>query len=289
MEFAVPLILLAYIYYLRYVADRRTESEKEEEKLSQNITLYKSGDVVKAFAVFDKRITANPKSSVSYLYRGLCFKQLGDNENALKDFHTGISYDNTNSDLFTELGKLQRENNQIEDALLSFTTAIRISRGRESKPYHERAITLQILNRYAEAEIDFEAENFLHQQDAIESKNTIEIVTAPLLNVKLLLNSVLVFLTSAILILSVKTASSIHLPYLSAVVMSAALGFFEPQKGWILAILQCIILFLAYMYVVERPTSQGRAELEYFSLYGAIALTFMSGFLGAFLKKAISS
>ena len=131
MEFPILLIFFAYIYYLRHVADQRTESKKEEERLSRSIEIYKSGDVPKAFEIFDKRIVANQKSSVSYLYRGLCFKELGNNNNnkALNDFQTGNNYDNTNPDLFTELRKLQRENGQLQDALHSFSTAIRISCG----------------------------------------------------------------------------------------------------------------------------------------------------------------
>jgi tetratricopeptide (TPR) repeat protein len=289
MEFPVLLVFFAYIYYLRYIADRRTESEKEEARLCQNIELYKSGDITMAFEIFSSRIAANPQSSISYLYRGLCFKHLGDNGRALKDFRTGISYDNTNPDLLTELGKLQRESDKMEDALHSFSTAIRISRGQGPEPYHERGITLQMLNRRAEAEIDFNTENFIRQQRALEIKNATETDKSPLMDLKLLLNSLLVILTSVILILSVKTASSIHLPYLTAVMMSVALGFVEPRRGWILAILQCIIFFIGYMYVIERPVSQGRAELEYFSLYGAIALTFTSSFLGAFLKRALMS
>ena len=289
MEFPILLLFFACIYYLRYIADRRTESEKEADRLFQNIELYKSGNVLKAFEKFDSRIAVNPHSSVSYLYRGLCFKQLGNIESAWKDFQAGISYDNTSFDLYTELGKLQREHGRIEDSLYSFETAIRVSRGQEPEPYHERGIALQMLNRGAEAKIEFDTENFIRQQRSLEERNMIGTTKSPLLDLKLLLNSLLVMITSVILILSIKTASSIHLPYLTAVVMSMSIGFVEPNRGWILAILQCIILFTGYMYFIEKPTSQGRAELEYFSLYGAFGLTFTSSFLGAFLKKAIIS
>jgi tetratricopeptide (TPR) repeat protein len=289
MEFPILIAFFAFIFYLRYVPDKRSESEKEEDRLSENIALYRSGDLSKAFETFDQRIKQYPQSSISYLYRGLCYKQMGNLTLAAKDFLTGISYDNTFANLYTELGKLQRETGQLADALNSFTTAIRVSRGEAPEPYHQRGLTLQLLGRSPEADIDFATEEFLEQQEAREKPNQTETNRPPWFDRKLLLNIMLVFVWSALLIVTIKTAASIHLPYLTAVVLSVALGFAEPDRGWILATTQCITLLVVYMYVMDRPASQARTELEYFMLFGAIGLTFMTSFLGAFLKKAINS
>ncbi|WAC13557.1 tetratricopeptide repeat protein [Dyadobacter pollutisoli] len=288
MEFPILIVFFAIIFYLRYATDKRSVSEKEAERLSENIAIYRSGNLSRAFEAFDQRIASYPQSSISYLYRGLCYKQMGNSNEAAKDFLTGITYDNTFADLYTELGKLQRESNQLQEAFNTFSTAIRVSLGQAPEPYHERGLTLQLLDRHAEADIDFGTEEFIVQQEAREKLSETKTVRSPWFDRKLRLNTLLVFLWSALLIISIKTASSIHLPYLTAVALSAALGYVEPDRGWILAVIQCLTLLLAYIYFVDRPVSQARSELEYFSLFGAIGLTFIASFLGAFLKKAIS-
>lgn len=289
MEFPILIVFFAYIYYLRYIADKRTIADIEQERLAAEITLYHAGDIPAAFKACEKRILDNPKSSVAYLYRGLCHQQMNNAEAALHDFRTGITYDNLNAELYTALGKLQRDQGESDAAIVSFGTAIRVSRGMAPEPYHERAITLQLLNRGAEADIDFEAERFIREQQAAAERSALHPTPQPLLDRTLLLNSLLVLVTSALVILTIKKASSIHLPYLTAVFCSVAIGFAEPRRGWILAILQCLILFFGTTFLLEKPASQGRLELEYFSMFGAIALTFMTSFLGSFLKKAIVS
>lgn len=102
------------------------------------------------------------------------------------------------------------------------------------------------------------------------------------------INTALAVMTSALLVYVVKNAESIHLPYLVAVFAAISLGFVEPYKGWLLAIMQCILLFAGYFLFTARPDDHARQELENFSLYGSMILTFAASFLGGFLKRALN-
>lgn len=105
---------------------------------------------------------------------------------------------------------------------------------------------------------------------------------------RMAINVAIVILTSALLVYVIKTAESIHLPYLVAVFTAISLGFIEPYKGWLLAIIQCILLLTGYFLFTARPDDQARQELENFSLYGSMILTFAASFLGGFLKRALN-
>lgn len=102
------------------------------------------------------------------------------------------------------------------------------------------------------------------------------------------INTAMVVMTSVLLMYVIKNAESIHLPYLVAVFAAISIGFVEPYKGWMLAIMQCILLLAGYFLFTARPDDQARQELESFSLYGSMILTFAASFLGGFLKRALN-
>lgn len=111
---------------------------------------------------------------------------------------------------------------------------------------------------------------------------------APFFDQKLAVNIAITLVTSALLVYIVKEAESIHLPYLVAVAASLIIGFVEPRKGWLLAILQCVFMLTGYYLLTTLPNDGARQELENFSLYGAMILTFAASFLGGFLKRALN-
>lgn len=110
----------------------------------------------------------------------------------------------------------------------------------------------------------------------------------PFFDKRLAINTVMIVLTSALLVYVIKDAESIHLPYLVAVFAAISMGFVEPRKGWLLAVMQCIFLLAGYYLFTPRPDDQSRQELENFSLYGSMILTFAASFLGGFLKRALN-
>ena len=99
---------------------------------------------------------------------------------------------------------------------------------------------------------------------------------------------VLVLFTSALVILVIKNAESVHLPYIVAVICAIALGFAEPQKGWILAALQVVLVLAGYFLFTTQPDTTGQTEIDNFSLYGSLILTFVASFLGGFMKRALN-
>ena len=80
--------------------------------------------------------------------------------------------------------------------------------------------------------------------------------------------------------------TGVHIPLLAAAVAGIALGVIDPQRGWIPALVQSVVL-VAGVLLVGR--SAPVPEIEYHSLIGSIGLTFAGSFIGAFIKRAFDS
>jgi tetratricopeptide (TPR) repeat protein len=289
LEAIVVISLVGYIYYLRNYADLRTNSEKEAAALQEGIHLYNHSEYQKAFDYFDQRIKAKPKSSVAYLYRALCYKKSGDMDAAKRDLTSGLSYDGTLSALHLEKGKIEYETQLLTDALESFNKAVLYDGDEHEATYHWRGLANQALGRDIEAQKDFLKEN-----DILKQKLTAGPVAAvkpkdPFLDKRLGINALLIIVTSILIIIMIKQADGIHLPFLLAVFSAITIGIVEPLKGWALAIFQCILLIGGYYLFTKMPENMGRQEVENFSLYGSCVLTFAGSFIGGFLKRAFIS
>ncbi len=287
MEFLVLIALAGYIYYLRNYADLRSNAEKEAASLNEGIQLLKSGETADAFKYFDAKIRIQPKSPVALLHRAQCYVEMNEIDAARKDLSAGLSYDDSVFELHLETGKIYYNEQNFKEALLYLDKAIIKSGGKNAESYHWRGLTNEKLNLPQQAEQDFQAERNL--SDMAENQSS-QLFTPPRTHFdrRLLANSLLTILTTCLLLWMIKNAESIHLPYLVAVAASMSLGFVEPYKGWMLALLQGALLWLGYTFLCPEPESGGQQELENFSLYGSIVLTFAGSFLGAFLKRAIS-
>lgn len=288
MEFLVVLAVFGYIYYLRNYADLRNKSEKETVSLQEGIKLYHDGNIQSAFEYFDAKIKARPKSSVAYLYRALCYKKMGNINAARQDLVSGLSYDATLPDLHLEKGKLEYESKMLKDALDSLNKAVLYNGDQNQAPYRWRGLTYQALGLDAEAQKDFLKESDLLKQKLAGEKHTVE-TKAPFWDKRLAANSLLIIITSVIIIIEIKGAESIHLPYFLAVASAISIGFVEPVKGWLLAICQCIFLLAGYYLFTQIPENTGRQEIENFSLFGSCILTFAGSFIGGFFKRAINA
>jgi tetratricopeptide (TPR) repeat protein len=288
MEFLVLIALAGYIYYLRNYADLRTRSEKEAARLREGANLLDAGKIEDAFKYFNEKIGKEPRSPVACLYRARCYMAMDDVVAAEKDLNAGLSYDDSVFGLHLELGKIYFQKNRYADALFQLDKAVLKSLGKDAESFHWRGLTHEKLNLLAEAKADFESENAILDKIQTDSKR-IEPVSGKLLDRKLLANSLLTILTTSLLLWMIKHAESIHLPYLVAVASAVSLGFVEPYKGWVLAFLQCMLLWIGYTFLTSQPENTGQKELENFSLYGSIILTFAGSFLGAFFKRALNS
>lgn len=120
------------------------------------------------------------------------------------------------------------------------------------------------------------------------SSNKLTDAPKPFFDKRLVVNAAMIIVTSALLLYVIKNAESIHLPYLIAVFAAISIGFAEPHRGWLLAIVQCVLLLAGYFLFYSLPDNESRQELENFSLYGAMILTFAASFLGGFLKRALN-
>ncbi len=287
MELLITIAIFSYIIYLRYYADLRTKADKELDQLQIGIRLFESGQIESALQYFDQQIQQHPRWSVAYLYRAKCELVLGDTEAALADLITGDTYDNTIPDIHVEMGRILYDQADYPAAFAEFDKAVFHSQGRDAMPYYWRGLTRQKLNQPADAQHDLDQAIVLEEQ-AKKHPDGLPVAPDTFFNRRLLTNAAFVVLNSLLLLFVVKQSPVIHWPYLMATSSAAAIGFAEPRKGWSLAILQAVILWLGYTLFTDKPTSSGQRDLENFNLYGSMILTFLGSFIGGILKRAMA-
>jgi tetratricopeptide (TPR) repeat protein len=285
MELLMTVAIISYIIYLRYYADLRTKSDKERDQLQIGVKLYNSNQVDSAFQYFDQAIREHPQWSVAYLYRARCRAKLGNIEAALFDLKTGESYDNTVVDIHTEIGQILYDRQDFDTAFAEFDKAVFHSQGRDSMAYYWRGRTRQKLNQPQEAQRDLDQAIVLEEQskNGIPPANT----STAFFNKRLLTNIAFVLINSVVLLVIIKKSPVIHWPYITAASSAAAIGFVEPRKGWILAIIQSAALWIMVTFFTDHPTNNELRGLEAFNLYGSIGLTFAGSFIGGILKRAM--
>ncbi|MFD1139980.1 tetratricopeptide repeat protein [Larkinella insperata] len=287
MEILVTAAVISYIIYLRYYADLRTKSEKERDQMRAGIELFDNQQYEAAFSYFDEWIRTKPSSSVAYLYRARCLRRLGKTSKALDDLKTGLGYDDTVVDLHLETGQILYEQQASEAAFQEFDKAVFHSHGNLAEPFHWRGLAFRQLNQPQSAQQDLERAQALAQ-----SQQTVAGLVRPndpFFDRKLLVNGVFILINSLVLLYVIKETDVVHWPYLLAAISAAAIGFAQPRKGWLLAILQVATLLIGYFVFANPPRNGGDRELELFSLYGCIGLTFVGSFVGGVLKRALGT
>ena len=281
----MTVAIISYIIYLRYYADLRTKSDKELDQLQIGVKLYNTGQIDSAFQYFNQAIQEHPQWSVAYLYRARCQVKLGNTEAALADLKTGESYDNTVADIYTEIGRILYDQQNYEAAFAEFDKAVFHSQGRDSMAYYWRGRTREKLNQPQEAQHDLDQAIALEDQhkNGLPPTNT----STTFFDKRLLTNIAFVLINSMVLLVIIKKSPVIHWPYITAASSAAAIGFAEPRKGWILAIIQSVVLWIAFTFFTDHPTNNELQGLEAFNLYGSIGLTFVGSFIGGILKRAM--
>jgi len=104
---------------------------------------------------------------------------------------------------------------------------------------------------------------------------------------RLRINLGLTILSSLLILVCIKITPSIHLPYFVTPALAAGLGFLEPRRGWLLAVVQATIIWLSYKLIVPTPDNYADGQVEAFGLYGSMILTFVGSFIGGLLKRAL--
>lgn len=286
LELTAISVFIGYIIYLRYYADQRSKAELEAERLKEGIVLYQTDQYAKALAYFNDVLLTKPSSAVAYLYRARIYRALGDSQAALADLSLGKSYDDTVADLHLESGQIRYQAQAYSTAFQDFDKAIFHSHGDSAEPYRWRGLTRQHLRQSAEAEQDLARANQLDQRPAPTRDQPA--VAAGFFTRQLLLHAGLTILSSLLLVYIVKKSPVIHWPYLWAAASAVGLGFLEPRKGWVLALLQAFLLVVVYYVAVGPSPLSTHREVETFSLFGSVGLTFVGSLIGSVLQKAYS-
>lgn len=285
LELTTLSLFIGYLIYLRYYADQRTDAQKEADRLREGIQLYEAGQMGPALAYFNNVLATKPSSAVAYLYRARIYRALGDPQAALTDLGRGKSYDDTIEDLHSESGQIHYDAGDYATAFQDFDKAIFHAHGDTAEPYRWRGLTRQRLHQDAEAQQDLaRAEQLAERAAAQPAKQP----PGPksFFDRQLLLNAGLTALTSAVLLIIIKHSPVIHWPYLWAAASAVGIGFREPRKGWVLAILQTLLIVIGYYVVVGPDPSSTRREVETFGLFGSVGLTFAGSLIGSVLQKA---
>lgn len=283
IEILTVASVVGYIIYLKYYADQRTNAEKQADQLREGIDLYRTDQYAAALAYFNKALAEQPKLSVAYLYRARIYRALGDTNAALTDLNTAKSYDDTIADLHLESGQIYYDLGDYQAAFQDFDKAI--FHGNTTEAYQWRGLTRQRIGQRAEA-----AQDLAKAEAAVVAAR--DVLGLPLdksskfLDRSLLKHAVLTIGNTVLLVFIIKESPVVHWPFLVATSSAAAIGFAEPRKGWALALLQATLLWVGYQFVAGPSASSVDREVELFSLYGAIGLTFVGSFLGSVLKRA---
>ena len=287
LEVLTTLGLIGFIIYLNYYADLRTDWEKEQDRMNEGIVLLASGKVTEALTYFSEQVAAHPRSPIAYLYRGKSRAALGDTEGALADFRQAASFDATIPEVHIALGMAHLERQEYQTAWRDFDKAIFHGQGEYADAFHWRGVANEYLHQPDQAQADFQQAARIKQMQAA-GKNVSQRGRKSFFDIRLGLGVVAVLLNAAALLFIIRQTSVIHLPYLWAAVTAAAIGFFEPRRGWVLAVCQAAFLWICYTFFVTEPQASGQRELALFGLYGSIALTFIGSFIGGVLKRQLA-
>ncbi len=290
LELTALSVFIGYLIYLRYYADQRSEAEIEAERLREGITFYETDQYAKALAYFDDVISKRPTSAVAYLYRARIYRALGDAQQALVELNRGKSYDDTLADLHVESGQIHYEAQEYQTAFHDFDKAVFHAHGDIPEPYRWRGLARQHLLQSTEADQDLAKANQITQQQQQRQAMTQQPIGKPVfVDRRLLLNACLTVMSGLILLYIIKKSPVIHWPYLWAAASAVGLGFLEPRKGWVLALLQALLILLGYYVVVGPDPLRTHQEVEVFSLFGSVGLTFAGSLIGSVLRKANSA
>lgn len=283
LELTTLAVFIGYLIYLRYYADQRTDAQKEADALREGITLYDTQKLAEALTYFNRVIQEKPASPVAYLYRARIYQLLGDSQASLTDLGRGKSYDDTIADLHLESGRIQYEAQAYQAAFQDFDKAIFYDHGQTAEPFRWRGLVRQHLGQLAAAEQDLAQAVRITERPPAPPKPT---RSGPFVDRMLLFRTGLVVLNCAILLVIIRRSPVIHYPYFWAAASAVGLGFLEPKRGWVLAVLQAMLLLLGYYRLLEPDVLRTRREVELFGLFGSIGLTFAGSLIGSVLQKA---
>ncbi|WMX16487.1 MULTISPECIES: tetratricopeptide repeat protein [unclassified Aureispira] len=94
---------------------------------------------------YTKAIQLNPQKSKYIYHRGLAYFQLGQYEEAKKDFQSTLVMDGGNADIYVKLAFLKQQENDLKGAIEDYTKAIEFNPKFATPYYYRGLIYLQVL------------------------------------------------------------------------------------------------------------------------------------------------
>jgi protein O-GlcNAc transferase len=114
------------------------QNSELRKNIQEAIDSQKNGNIFEALAKYKKIIDKFPENHDAIHLMGLCYHQVGDNENAIKWIEKSFEYNNKNSIAYNNLGTVYSSINQYTQAIKYFDLAIKYDR-KYSDAYFNKA------------------------------------------------------------------------------------------------------------------------------------------------------
>ena len=125
------------------------------QKGEEGNKLYYAKDYKGAIEKYNESLKLNPNLEVAYNNRGICYKELGQNERAIHDYDKALEINPNDDYAYNNRGNVYNELGQYERAIQDFDKAIEINLNDEVA-YYNRGISYQGLKQYEQAIADYD-------------------------------------------------------------------------------------------------------------------------------------
>jgi hypothetical protein len=95
-------------------------------------------------------------------------------------------------------------------------------------------------------------------------------------------------LTGIVITLVTTQCEAVHTPLLINLLLSIGLGWLQPKKGWILAIIQIISILISYFFIQQTQLIHiVKPDIAQFVTYISFAPTLAGSFIGGFFRRTL--
>lgn len=92
--------------------------------LKESRVVGEKGDYKSAILLLDEAILKDPKLKEAYIQRGLCYENIKQDEKAINDYNTLLSFDPKNTTAFFYIGLCKYRQNKFQEAIDSYNKAL---------------------------------------------------------------------------------------------------------------------------------------------------------------------
>jgi tetratricopeptide (TPR) repeat protein len=84
-----------------------------------------TGDYKAAIKLFDKAIQKDPKLKEAYIQRGLCYENIDQDDKAINDYNSLLSFDPSNTTAFYYIGLIKYKQKKFDEAIQFYNKALK--------------------------------------------------------------------------------------------------------------------------------------------------------------------